>query len=100
MAEEQWGEGFAKALGVFLNGEGIDRPDARGERVVDQSFYVLVNAHYEPLPCVLPKGDWGKEWIGVLDTNKPLPEEEEQRYKPGDEIPVESRAVKVLRRLN
>jgi hypothetical protein len=45
-------------------------------------------------------GDWGKEWIVVLDTNKPLPEEEEQRYKPKDEIPVESRAVKVLRRVN
>ena len=100
MAEEQWGEGFAKALGVFLNGEGIDSPDVRGERVVDQSFYVLFNAHYEPLPFVLPKGDWGQEWTVVLDTNKPLPEEEEQRYKPGDEIPVESRAVKVLRRVN
>ena len=100
MAEEQWGEGFAKALGVFLNGEGIDSPDARGERVVDDSFYVLFNAHYEPLPFVLPKGDWGKEWIVVLDTNKPLPEEEEQLYKPGDEIPVESRSAKVLRRVN
>jgi len=100
MAEEQWGEGFAKALGVFLNGEGIDSPDVRGERVVDQSFYVLFNAHYEPLPFILPKGDWGKEWIVVLDTNKPLPEEEEQLYKSGDEIPVESRSVKLLRRVN
>jgi len=99
MTEEQWGEGFA-AAGVFLNGEGIDSPDARGERVVDQSFYVLFNAHYEPLPFVLRRVDWGREWIVVLDTNKPLPEEEEQRYKPGDEIPVESRAVKVLRRVN
>jgi glycogen operon protein len=40
----------------FLNGEGIDSPDARGERVVEQSFYVLFNAHYEALPFVLPKG--------------------------------------------
>ena len=36
----------------------------------------------------------------ALDSNKRLPEEEEQRYNPGDEIPVESRAVKVLRRVN
>jgi hypothetical protein len=35
----------------------------------------------------------------VLDTNKPLPEEEEKHYKPGDEIPVESRSVKLLRRV-
>jgi hypothetical protein len=26
--------------------------------------------------------------------------EEEHRYKPGDEIPVESRSAKVLRRVN
>src|SRR5262245_28518222 len=99
MAEEQWGEGFAKALGVFLNGEGINSPDVRGERVVDESFYVLFNAHYEPLPFVLPKGDWGKQWCVVLDTNKPVPEEEEHCYQAGDEIPVESRSVKVLHRV-
>ena len=99
MAEEQWGEGFAKALGVFLNGEGINSPDVRGERVVDDSFYVLFNAHYEPLPFVLPKGNWGKQWCVVLDTNKPVPEEEEHCYQAGDEIPVESRSVKVLHRV-
>jgi isoamylase len=32
-------------------------------------------------------------------TNKPLPEEEEPLCKPGDKIPVESRSVKVLRRV-
>jgi glycogen operon protein len=99
MAEEHWGEGFAKAVGIFLNGEGIIGPDARGEPVVDDSFYVLYNAHYEPLAFILPKADWGKEWKVVLDTNKPLPEEEEHVYKPGDEMPVESRSLKVLRRV-
>ena len=97
MAEEQWGETFAKALGVFLNGEGIDSPDARGERVVDDSFYVLFNAHYEPLQFVLPKKEWGEPWTVVLDTSKPLPENEEQLYKAGEEVPVESRSLKVLR---
>jgi isoamylase len=97
MAEEQWGEGFAKALGVFLNGEGIDSPDARGERVVDDSFYVLFNAHYEPLQFVLPKKEWGEPWTVVLDTTKPLPENEEHLYKAGEEVPVESRSLKVLR---
>jgi isoamylase len=99
MADEHWGEGFAKAVGVFLNGEAIASPDARGERIVDDSFYVLFNAHYEALPFVIPKGDWGKEWKTVLDTSKALPEEEDHVYKPGDEIPVESRSVKVLRRV-
>jgi hypothetical protein len=51
------------------------------------------------LPFVLPKGDWGKQWCVVLDTNKPVPEEEEHCYQAGDEIPVESRSVKVLHRV-
>ena len=99
MAEEHWGEGFAKAIGIFLNGEGIASPDPRGERVIDDSFYVLYNPHYESLPFNIPKEEWGKQWRVVLDTQKPLPEEEEQVYQPGDEIPVESRSVKVLRRV-
>ena len=100
MAEERWDEGFAKALGVFLNGEGIDSPDPRGERVVDDSFYLLFNAHYEPLPFTLPKNGWGKEWLLVLDTASPALEEEEHHYKAGDEVPVESRSLKVLRRVS
>jgi glycogen operon protein len=100
MAEEQWGQGFAKALGVFLNGEGIQSPDARGERVVDESFYVLFNAHHEPLQFTLPKRDWGDEWVVVLDTARSTPGAEEQPQKAGQEVPVESRSLKVLRRVH
>ena len=96
MAEEQWGEGFAKALGVFLNGEGIDSPDLRGERVVDDSFCVLFNAHYEPIQFVLPKKEWGESWTVVLDTNQPLAENHEPVYKAGAEVTVESRSLQVL----
>jgi glycogen operon protein len=99
MAEEHWDEGFAKALGVFLNGEGIDEADSRGEKVTDDSFYVLLNAHYEALPFTLPKGGWGQEWTLVLDTNEPAPNGDEQTYRAGDEVPVESRSLKVLRRV-
>ena len=97
MAEEQWGEGFAKALGVFLNGEGIDSPDLRGERVVDDSFCVLFNAHYEPIQFVLPKKEWGESWTVVLDTNQALAENHEPVYKAGAEVTVESRSLQVLR---
>ncbi|HUK41393.1 MAG TPA: hypothetical protein VLX11_10125, partial [Candidatus Acidoferrales bacterium] len=97
MAEEQWGEAFAKALGVFLNGEEIDDPDPRGERIIDDSFYVLFNAHYEPLPFVLPKKEWGESWTVVLDTNQPLLEKQEHIYQAGNEVTVESRSLQVLR---
>jgi isoamylase len=100
MAEDHWNEGFAKALGIFLNGEGIQSPDPRGERVVDESFYVLFNAHHEPLQFTLPKREWGEEWVVALDTARPTLEEEEGRHKAGDEVSVESRSLKVLRRVH
>ena len=99
MTQEDWNGGFAKALGIFLNGEGIQSPDARGERVVDESFYVLFNAHHEPLRFTLPKRDWGDEWVVALDTARSTPEEEQGRHKAGDEVSVESRSLKVLRRV-
>jgi isoamylase len=99
MEEEHWGEGFAKAVGVALNGEAIDDPDPRGERIVDDSFYVLFNAHHEPLRFVLPKENWGKEWTLVLDTAATQPEEEQGSHKAGEEVDVEARSLKVLRRV-
>jgi isoamylase len=99
MAEEQWDEGFAKALGVFLNGEGINSLDARGERIVDDSFYLLFNAHYEPLTFALPQRKWGEKWTVILDSTQLLLPEEERLYKAGDKLSVESRSLQVLRRV-
>ena len=100
MAEEQWGEGFAKALAVFLNGEGINCLDARGERIVDDSFYLLFNAHYEPLTFALPQRKWGEQWTVILNSTQLLPADEEQLYKAGDKLTVESRSLQVLRRVH
>jgi isoamylase len=99
MAEEHWGEGFAKAVGVFLNGEAIDDPDPRGERIVDDSYYVLFNAHHESLRFVLPKENWGKEWTVVLDTAATQAQQEQGSHKAGKEVNVDARSLKVLRRV-
>ncbi|HET9093379.1 MAG TPA: alpha-amylase family glycosyl hydrolase, partial [Acidimicrobiales bacterium] len=54
MTDEDWEPGFAKAVGVFLNGEAIDYRDPRGQPVVDDSFVVLFNAHHEAIEWTLP----------------------------------------------
>ena len=68
MSEEDWRAGFAKSLAVFLNGRAIPTPNERGERVVDESFYVMFNAHHEPLEFTLPEVKWGTKWIVLLNT--------------------------------
>ena len=42
--------------------------DAAGRRVLDQSFYLIFNAHWEPVEFVLPPEIWGQSWTRVLDT--------------------------------
>ena len=53
MTGEDWGSGFAKSVGVFLNGQGIPDRDARNQRVVDDSFLLCFNAHYEDIEATL-----------------------------------------------
>ena len=69
MSDEDWQAGFAKSLGAFLNGRSIASPNERGEQVVDDSFYVMFNAHHEPLDFTLPESKWGERWTEVLDTS-------------------------------
>ena len=53
MTHDDWGSGF-KCVAVFLNGEAITAPNARGERVVDDSFLLCFNANNEPVDFVTP----------------------------------------------
>jgi isoamylase len=65
MAEENWGEGFAKSIAVFLNGRAIAYPGPRGERIVDDSFLIFFNAHYEPIPFKLLASEWENSGSGI-----------------------------------
>ena len=75
-------------------------PISRGERIIDDSFYLLFNAHYEPLTFALPQRKWGEEWTVILNSTQLLPPEEERLYKAGDKLSVESRSLQVLRRVH
>jgi glycogen operon protein len=68
MEDSHWAEAEAAVLGVFLNGDGIVTPDDRGQRIRDDSFYVMFNAHKEATRFVLPDETWGKRWSVELDT--------------------------------
>jgi glycogen operon protein len=120
MSEEDWDSGFAKSIGMFLNGDAIPDPDPRGEKVTDDSFLLLFNAHYETLPFTIPNRDWGDHWVVVLDTDDlpvrpeagattPAPPStltwepglgEGEPVKTGEQIEVGARSLMVLRRVD
>src|SRR5207237_6581985 len=101
MSEDDWRTGFSRTLGVFLNGKAIPTPDAHGDPIIDDSVYILFNAHYEPMTFKLPASDWGDHWVKIVDTNRPVPDlREHHQMRAGDELLLESHSMIVLRRVD
>ncbi len=96
MASEDWGKGFVKSLGVFLNGKTIPNPNPRGDTVVDDDFYVIFNASEKDLEFTLPCKQWSDQWVKELDTSKGWLEEE-QTLKAEEKLQVPARSLVVLR---
>jgi glycogen operon protein len=95
MSDEDWDVGYARSLGVFLNGEGIPDPDARGQRVVDDSFFLLFNASHEALEFTLPEEGWPGEWQEVIRCCQGFLEDG-PRWRGGQAVPAEARELIVL----
>ncbi|WP_431523844.1 glycogen debranching protein GlgX [Mycobacterium europaeum] len=100
MTHEDWGESIHKCVAVFLNGEAITAPNARGERVVDDSFLLCFNAGEDPVEFVLPNNEYAQEWTVELDTNDPVgvKDDADQVMNAGQQIVVGSRSLLVLRK--
>jgi len=97
MSEENWEHDFAKSLGIYLNGKGIRCVNYDGERIYDDSFYIIFNAHEDALEYTLPPEDCGQAWHKVIDTSDGFIGDDEQEFHPGETIEVQARSVMVLR---
>ncbi|QCB93753.1 glycogen debranching protein GlgX [Cellulomonas shaoxiangyii] len=73
MEDSAWDSEHAFAVQVFLNGDAIDEPDMRGQDIVDDSFLLLFNGHWEKSQFQLPGADYGAVWTAVLDTDATVP---------------------------
>ena len=98
MTESDWHTGYARAVAVYLNGDAITEPDSRGQRVRDDSFLLLLNAHSEPITFRLPDTSFGEHWEVSLDTATGLAADRDP-LKAAEEVEVIDRGLLVLRRL-
>ncbi|MDF9816292.1 glycogen debranching protein GlgX [Streptomyces sp. SPB162] len=99
MAQRDWQAAHAKSLVVFLNGSAISEPGARGERITDDSFLLLVNAQAEEMEFVVPV-DHGNEWQLIVDTGRPEGVEpgSGKKVTAGDRLQLTDRSLVVLQR--
>lgn len=97
MTQTDWEHRDGHVLGMFLNGEEIAAPDARGRRVVDDSFLVLFNGHHEEMEFTLPPARFGATWTCELRTDDPARDGDEA-WAAGAAMPVLARSIVLLRR--
>ncbi|MCQ9351691.1 glycogen debranching protein GlgX [Corynebacterium sp. 153RC1] len=70
MTQDDWGFHMAKSVMVYLNGQAIGEPDSRGQRVEDDSWLIIFNAHYEEINFSLPGAQFGQSWKLIVDTGE------------------------------
>jgi len=101
MNDEKWNTGFAKSLGIFLNGLGLRCLNNNGEKMTDDNFLLLFNADQHPLEFILPPPEFGQKWTVVFNTagsaTEPSPE---QSPGPGEPVTLAGRSIMVLQTFN
>ncbi|MFE7763831.1 glycogen debranching protein GlgX [Streptomyces sp. NPDC057438] len=98
MVQRDWDSAQAGALTVFLNGNAISEPGARGERIGDDSFLLMVNASAEGLEFVVPVNH-GPQWQLIVDTGREdaVPADG-PKVAAGDRVRLVDRSLAVFRR--
>ena len=69
MQPEDWDNHHALSVAMALSGNGIAERGARGERLVDDHFLLLFNAHHDDIAFTLPAPPAPKPWQRILDTD-------------------------------
>jgi isoamylase len=103
MTNEEWSQDFARCLGVYLAGSALTEIDARGQRVVDDDFVVLFNAHHDSVPFRLPTktlaphGDG--RWQAIVDTARDDGLAPDGIFDAESTYPLEGRSLVLLMRV-
>ncbi|MFE1645964.1 glycogen debranching protein GlgX [Microbacterium sp. P01] len=94
MQPEDWDSGFGRAIGVFLNGDGIRERDRRGQPIDDLHFIIMFNASDDEIDFTIPAVEFSPNWDVLVDTagaqsdTGPIP--------PGATVKVSAKSTMVL----
>jgi len=67
MTDEEWRYDYVRCLGMLLSGDTMDVRNSHGDAIRDDTFVLLLNAHFEPVSFTLP-GREDVRWELILDT--------------------------------
>jgi glycogen operon protein len=99
MNDDEWQAPGVRALGVQYAGDAIDERGPRGERIVDDTLLIILNADERPVAFTLPNHEAAKRWELVFDTVHPTFAGAYGEFEGGATYRVAERSVVCLRRL-
>ena len=99
MSDQQWQHDFARSLGIYLAGSGIEERDAHGHLITDDDFLMLLNAHHEEIQFQLPDLIGDQTWQVLIDTISTSVPLITQNYRSGDSYPLQGRSFVLLTHL-
>jgi isoamylase len=94
MRPKDWDAPLGRAVGVYLNGNGIRQRDTRGEPITDVDFLLYYNAEPEPTSFTIPRR-LHQTWDVVIDTAGRTADSAPK--SAGDTFELEGRSMLVLR---
>ncbi|HEY4375704.1 MAG TPA: hypothetical protein VGM93_01035, partial [Acidimicrobiales bacterium] len=98
MTNAEWNDPEHRTLGLFLNGQEMPDRGHHGEQIVDDSFLVLVNGHFEDVAFTLPSTRYGRRWTLELSTADPSAPAGAWNAAARAAVTAPARSVTVLRR--
>lgn len=98
MSDEHWNTSFAKSLSIYLSGDDLNSFTERGEKVLDDTFFLMINSSEYSVMFTLPEKNWGKLWYKILDSAECFlsPNEKALRLYPQENIEVKGRSIMLL----
>ncbi len=99
LTDGDWFDAGQCTLGMYLDGQGIRVRGPRGQRVVDDSFLLVLHTGPSDVRFRLPGEPWAASYDVVLDTclERPAADPRRQGVLAGTELAVPGRSAVVLR---
>ncbi|GAA3906015.1 glycogen debranching protein GlgX [Microbacterium invictum] len=95
MQPEDWDSGFGRAIGVFLNGDGIRERDRRGQEIHDRHFVILFNAGTDAVDFTIPGVEPSPRWEVIIDTSGE--DTDHEPFAGGEILTLAAKSLVVLR---
>jgi isoamylase len=94
VTDEVWNAGWSRSIAMLLNGQTLQVTDEDGKDVIDDSFFLVVNASQDGVEFVLPSSPSNNPWCQIINTediDDPFMEQ-----KVGDKVIVGGRGLKLF----